>query len=77
MLELTRKVGNVSACVLADDEHLAEMGLGLGVAFEPVFVSALFLADLAVPSKALEAFRLHLVCQVLWRSDWRTLSVIG
>ena len=55
VLELARKVGNVSSCVLADDEHLTEMGLGLGVAFEAVFVSALFLADLAVPSKALQA----------------------
>lgn len=39
--------------VLADDEHLTKMGLGLGVAFETVLVSALFLTDLAIPSKAL------------------------
>ena len=53
VLELAREVGNVSACVFADDEHLAKVGLGLGVAFEAVLVSALFLADLTVPSKAL------------------------
>lgn len=53
VLELARKVGNVPAGVLADDEHLAEVALGLGVAFEAVFVSALLLADLTVPSKAL------------------------
>lgn len=69
VLELAREIGNVSSCVLADDEHLTEMGLGLSVAFETILVSALFLADLAIPSKALEALRLHLVCQVLWRSD--------
>ena len=69
VLELAREIGNMSSCVLAHDQHLTKMGLGLGVAFETVFVSALFLADLAVPSKALETFRLHLVCQVLWRSD--------
>lgn len=53
MLELAREVGNVSAGVLTDDEHLTKMALGLGMALEAVFVSALFLADLAVPSKAL------------------------
>lgn len=53
MLELTGEIGNVSPGVLTDDEHLTEMTLGLDVAFETVFVSALFLADLAVPSKAL------------------------
>lgn len=72
VLELAREIGNVSPGVLADDQHLTEMGLGLGMAFETVLVSALFLADLAVPSKALQAFRLHLVCQVLWRSDCKT-----
>ena len=38
---------------LADDEHLPEMRLGLRVTLETVFVSALFLADLAVPAQAL------------------------
>lgn len=53
MLELAREVGNVSPGVLTDDEHLTQMTLGLGVAFEAVLVSALFLADLTVPSEAL------------------------
>ena len=53
VLELTGEIGNVSPGVLTDDEHQTEMTLGLDVAFETVFVSALFLADLAVPSKAL------------------------
>ena len=41
--------------VFADDEHLAEMGFGSGVALETVLVSALFFADLAVPAEPLEA----------------------
>lgn len=33
--------------------------------FESVLVTALLAADLTVPSQTLEAFRLHLVCDVL------------
>ena len=39
--------------VLADDEHLPHVALGLGVHFESIGVSALLLADLAEPSQAL------------------------
>lgn len=55
--------------VLADDEHLSEMRLGLCVTFESILVSALLLADLAVPPQPLKTFGLHLVGQILWRSD--------
>lgn len=70
MLKLARVVSDVFACALADDEHLAEMGFGLGVALESVFVSALFLADLAVPSEALEPLGLHRICEILGCSDF-------
>jgi hypothetical protein len=49
-LELRRKVGDLPAGVLADDEHLPQVRLGLRVAFESVLVATLFLTDLAVPS---------------------------
>lgn len=38
--------------------------------FEAVLVSTLFLANLTVPSEALEAFRLHLVGKMLDGSDF-------
>jgi hypothetical protein len=55
MLELGGEVGDVSACVLANDEHLPKMRLRLGMTFEPVFVATLFLADLTVPAQPLES----------------------
>jgi hypothetical protein len=45
----------VAVWILADDEHLADMALGLDMAFEPVFIATLFLTDLAVPPQTLEA----------------------
>lgn len=69
MLKLHRVVGYVPACVLADDEHLAQMRLGLSMALKAVLISALFLTNLAVPSQALKSLRLHLVRQVLRCSD--------
>ena len=69
VLELRAEVGDVPARVLAYDEHLTKVGLRLGVALEAILVSALLLADLAVPPKPLQALRLHLVRDVLWRSD--------
>lgn len=77
VLELRGVVRDVLPCALPDDEHLAEMGLGLGVTFETVLVSALLLADLAVPSQTLQALGLHLVGEVFRGSDciWR-ISII-
>lgn len=46
------------------------MRLGLGVAFEAVFVAALFGADLAVPPETLEAFGFHLVGEVFCGTDF-------
>ena len=69
VLELRAEVGDVPARVLAYDEHLTKVGLRLGAALEAILVSALLLADLAVPPKPLQALRLHLVRDVLWRSD--------
>ena len=43
--------------------------------FESILVSALFLADLAVPPQALQALGFHLVCQILWRSNCVHVSV--
>lgn len=51
--------------ILADNVHLADMRLGLDVAFEAVCVAALFLARFAPPPEPLKSFRLHLVGEVL------------
>jgi len=70
MLELPREIRDVSASVLSNDKHLSEMGFGLDVTFESVFVPTLFLADLTVPSQPLEALGLHLVGEVFGRSNY-------
>ena len=71
VLELGREIGDVLPGTLADNKHLPEVGLGLRVTLEAILVSALFLADLAVPAQTLEAFGLHLVGQVLRRANWK------
>ena len=48
-LELVGEVVDVFAGVFADEEHLADVGFGLGVAFEAVLVASLLFAGLAVP----------------------------
>jgi len=65
VLELSREIGNVSASVLSDDEHLSEVRLGLNVTLETVVVPALFLTDLTVPSQPLKSLGLHLVGEIL------------
>jgi hypothetical protein len=42
-------------CILANDNHLSQMGLGGDVHLEAVLVAALLLADLAIPAQALQA----------------------
>lgn len=69
MLELGREIGDVLPCALTDDEHLAEVGLGLGMTFKSVLIPALFLTDLAIPAQALKTLRLHLVGEVLRRTN--------
>jgi hypothetical protein len=69
VLELRREVGDVTACVLADNEHLPQMCFGLSMTLESILVPALFLADLTEPPQALKALGLHLVRQILRRSD--------
>jgi hypothetical protein len=69
VLELSREIGDVSASILSNDEHLPEVGLGLDVTLESVLVSTLFLADLTVPSQPLKSFGLHRVGEVLGRSN--------
>jgi hypothetical protein len=66
----------VSASVLANGEHLSQMRLRLGMALETVLVTTLLLADLTVPPQALEALGLHLVRQVLWRSNYDARLVL-
>ena len=45
-LELAGVVGDVFSGVFADEEHLSDVGFGLRVAFEAIFVAGLFLASL-------------------------------
>jgi hypothetical protein len=53
--ELLAEVVDVLCGILAYDEHLSDMALGLCVHLEAICISALLLADLAVPAEALEA----------------------
>lgn len=47
-LEVGAEAGDVLSGVFADEKHLTDVGFGLRVAFEAVFVAGLFFADLAV-----------------------------
>lgn len=67
-LELVGEVADVFAGVFADEEHLADVGFGLGVAFEAIFITRLLFAHLAVPAESLEAFGFELVVEVLCRT---------
>lgn len=69
-LELVAEVVDVLAGVFADDEHLPDVGFGLAVHLEAVFVAALLLAHLAVPAQALEAFGFELVVEVFRATDF-------
>ena len=69
-LELVGEVVDVFAGVFADEQHLADVRFGLGVAFEAIFVAGLFFTDLAVPTEALEAFGFELIIEVFGGSDF-------
>ena len=69
VLELSGEICDMSAGILADNEHLPEMSFGLDVTFESVVVSALLLADLTVPSQSLKSLGLHLVGEIFGGSD--------
>ena len=68
-LELGGEVRDVLPRVLADNKHLPEVGLGLGMALEAVLVSTLLLADLTVPSETLKSLGLHFVGDIFGCSD--------
>lgn len=76
-LELVAEVVDVFAGIFADEEHLADVGFGLGVHFEAVFVAALLLADLAVPAEALEALGFELVVEVFGAADFCSRHIGG
>ena len=63
-LELVGEVVDVFTGVFANEEHLADVGFGLRVAFEAVLIAGLLFADLAVPAESLEAFGFELVVEV-------------
>lgn len=54
-LELCGEVGNVPPCILSNDDHLSQMGLGGYMHLEAILVPALLFTDLAVPTQALKA----------------------
>jgi hypothetical protein len=58
-LKLTREIRDMPTCIFSNHQHLTQMGLRSGMTLESVLISALLLADLAVPSKTLETFRFH------------------
>ena len=75
MLELHRIVVDMSPSALADDKHLSQVALGLHVALETIFVSALLFTDLAVPSELLEPLRLHGIGDVFRSADFCSLPL--
>jgi hypothetical protein len=68
-LELAGEVGDMASSMFSYNQHLPQVCFGLGMTFESIFVSTLFLADLAVPAQALQAFRFHLVCNIFGSSN--------
>mmetsp|Transcript_35158 Transcript_35158/g.98715 ORF Transcript_35158/g.98715 Transcript_35158/m.98715 type:complete len:298 (+) Transcript_35158:539-1432(+) len=69
LLELLREVVHEAVGVLDEELHLALMPVGHAVALEAIFVPALLLAHLAVPTQLLEALGLHLVPQPFRRPN--------
>ena len=63
ILELRRKVGDVTPCVFTNDDRLSQIRLRLRGDMHPqaeaVLITALLLADLAVPPQALQALWFH------------------
>ena len=53
-LELCREVSNVPPCILANDDHLSQMGFGGDMHLEAILIAALLFADLAIPPQALQ-----------------------
>ena len=49
------------ARIFGEDAHLPQVRIGRLVAFEPIFISTLLLAHLAVPSQLLQTFGLDAV----------------
>ena len=60
-LEVVAELVDELARIFPNDLHLADVRLGLDVAFEAVGVAALLLADLAPPAQTLQALGFHLV----------------
>src|SRR5882757_7107224 len=75
VLKLHRVVMDMSPSALAHDEHLSQVAFGLHVALEAIFVPALLLTDLAVPSKPLKPLGLHGVGEVFRGPDFCALSL--
>jgi len=70
VLELRGEIGNVLPGMLSYDQHLSQVGFGLGMALETIFISTLFLTDLTVPPQPLKALGLHLVGEVFRGTDF-------
>jgi hypothetical protein len=67
--KLIAVVVDVLLWILPNEEHLADVALGLRMHLETVLIPHLTFADLTVPSEALQAFRLHLVRDIFCRPD--------
>jgi hypothetical protein len=59
----------MSPGIFSHYKHLSQMRLRLSMTLEPILVSALFLAHLAVPAESLETLGFHLVGDIFWGSD--------
>lgn len=75
--ELLAEILNVFPGILADQQHLPDMTLALDVASEPVFVSELPLAGLAVPSQSAQALGLDFVADRLSASGLSAWHIGG
>jgi hypothetical protein len=68
-LKLSTVVIDELSGIFADLQHGANVAFGHGVLLEAVLVAALFLADLAVPAKTLQAFGFHFIRDIFRAAD--------
>jgi hypothetical protein len=67
---------DMSPSALANNKHLSQVAFGLHMTLETIFVPALLLTDLAVPSEPLEPFGFHGIGEVFRSADFSALPLL-
>jgi len=75
-LELARELLDLLIRI-RDGQDISYMRFSLSVAFEAIFVTALLLADLTIPSEPLKSFAAHLIRDIFARSHLRSWHVVN